>query len=82
MYGKIKNDLKKELEEIRSAGLYKSEAPTWLAYGRWFSISVSAHRRHVQDSIRQMKLAKIRQRVAKLLIVKHIRPWAARGIEI
>ena len=25
MYGKIKNDLKKELEEIRSAGLYKSE---------------------------------------------------------
>ena len=25
MYGKIKDDLKKELEEIRSAGLYKSE---------------------------------------------------------
>ena len=25
MYGKIKNELKKELEEIRSAGLYKSE---------------------------------------------------------
>ena len=25
MYGKIKNDLKKELEEIRSSGLYKSE---------------------------------------------------------
>ena len=25
MYGKIKNDLKKELEEIHSAGLYKSE---------------------------------------------------------
>ncbi|MBT5716078.1 MAG: hypothetical protein HOI70_04115, partial [Opitutae bacterium] len=25
MYGKIKNELKTELEEIRSAGLYKEE---------------------------------------------------------
>ena len=34
------------------AGLYKAEASTWLAYGRWYNVSVRLHQKHIRDSIR------------------------------
>ena len=43
-----------------SAGLYKAEASIWLAYGRWFNVSIRVHQRHIRTSCRQVKLARIR----------------------
>ena len=42
------------------AGLYKSDAPQWLCYERWLTLSQNKHSYNMKCNIRTIKLAKIR----------------------